>query len=537
MTLLIILIDNLTSTVTVSGVGHKIWREDFFPVVSRLLFAQYVKYADSHILESTTNQQWVIDRTKTDDCAKGLTRNKTVSQDILTASKMKPVHTSTPIVNRIDTNHDKSNSPPVSEIIKRIDHMENELRLVKESVISHFEKHTQDMKTSIFEVIKKAIPNQTYASALQTSSQSSGRKSTTQRDSLQNDGYTDVKRGDATTVQHNQSNNHSTMDEGICDGSNSVLGSSQTFVKTVYPVDRNGVTEAVGQPVPVLITNRDTESTIQNSLGTAEQQKRTNAYPPNTISRTANGKILLIGDSILNNVNTKGLVKGVRKHAKGGARVNDIIEDISDYDMRNFETCIIYVGGNDCAKRANVDNFVDAYDQLISIIKSSNQQCKIYICEIAPRGDTDVSAFNSGIERLCKHWGHQTVYRISNTNAYFFDKHFLPPNRYYNYDGIHLSHSGVKRLLDAINGSVKIVVNYDLCVFSNTKKQNKNGSRDKPTGYSRGFHGPQSTGRPYQPYAAPTGGDGRRSKYRNSRKQCYGCNMVGHILAECWNLK
>ena len=114
---------------------------------------------------------------------------------------------------------------------------------------------------------------------------------------------------------------------------------------------------------------------------------------------------------------------------------------------------------------------------------------------------------------------------------------YFPPNRYYNYDGIHLSHSGVKRLLDAINGSVKIVVNYDLCVFSNTKKQNKNGSRDKPTGYSRGFHGPQSTGRPYQPYAAPTGGDGRRSKYRNSRKQCYGCNMVGHILAECWNLK
>ena len=50
-------IDNLTSTVTVSGVGHKIWREDFFPVVSRLLFAQYVKYADSHILERGTSRQ------------------------------------------------------------------------------------------------------------------------------------------------------------------------------------------------------------------------------------------------------------------------------------------------------------------------------------------------------------------------------------------------------------------------------------------------------------------------------------------------
>ena len=89
------------------------------------------------------------------------------------------------------------------------------------------------MKTNIFEVIKKAIPNQTYASAVQTSSQSSGRKSTTQRDSLHTDAYTGVKRGDAATVQHNQSNKYSTTDEGICDGSKSVLGSSQTFVKTV----------------------------------------------------------------------------------------------------------------------------------------------------------------------------------------------------------------------------------------------------------------------------------------------------------------
>ena len=45
-------IDNKTSSVTVSGIGHNIWREDFFPVVARLLFAQYVKYADSQIYAS-----------------------------------------------------------------------------------------------------------------------------------------------------------------------------------------------------------------------------------------------------------------------------------------------------------------------------------------------------------------------------------------------------------------------------------------------------------------------------------------------------
>ena len=61
--------------------------------------------------------------------------------------------------------------------------------------------------------------------------------------------------------------------------------------------------------------------------------------------RTSRGKLLLIGVSILNGVNTKGLVKGIQKHSKGGATVNDLIEEISVYDVRNFETCIIYIGG------------------------------------------------------------------------------------------------------------------------------------------------------------------------------------------------
>ena len=461
----------------------------------------------------------------------------------------------------MEAQQDRLNSPPVSEIMKKIDHMENELRMVKQSVISNLEKQIQDLKSSLVNAISKAMPQQTYASAVQTQSQSSERNSTLQKDNKigpHNHVNTGMKRRDDSNICHDHSKRgdehvaSQSTDEGFCNFSNSVLGSSQTFVKTTYPMERHDMTQSAGQPVPVLITNRNSESAsnAQDSVETAQQRKQTDAFPSSTSNRTTNGKILLIGDSILNNVNTKGLVKDVQKHAKGGARVNDIIDSISVYDMRNFETCIIYVGGNDCAKKTNVESFVEAYDQLISIIKSSNHQCKIYICDIAPRGDTDVSDFNRGIERLSKHWDHQPVYHISNTNSYFFDKKLLPLNRYFNADGIHLSHSGVKRLLDAINGSVRIVVDYALCVFSNAKMQKRNGSRDKPTGHSRGYNGPQSSGRPYQsggrpyqsggrPYQSymPTGGAGRRSRYGNSRKQCFGCNMVGHILAECWNVR
>ena len=83
---------------------------------------------------------------------------------------------------------------------------------------------------------------------------------------------------------------------------------------------------------------------------------------------------------------------------------------------------------------------------------------------------------------------------LSNTYDYLFAKNYLPACRYFSNDGIHLSHSGIKRLLDAMNTTTKIVVDYELCVFSNFKTQNQNSH----TGYSRRRNrGPQY--KPYKP--------------------------------------
>ena len=145
----------------------------------------------------------------------------------------------------------------------------------------------------------------------------------------------------------------------------------------------------------------------------------------------------------------------------------------------------------------------------------------------------DVTGFNKGIDRLSKHWERQNVHCLSNTYDYFFAKNYLPASRYISNDGIHLSHSGIKRLLDATNTTTKIVVDYELYVFSNFKTENQSCH----TGYSRRSNrGPQY--KPYKPNRNAEGNGARgASGYRNSRKQCFGCNMVGHILAECWNVK
>ena len=199
--------------------------------------------------------------------------------------------------------------------------------------------------------------------------------------------------------------------------------------------------------------------------------------------------------------------------------------------MQNFETCIVYIRGNDCANRMDVKTFVDAYDQLISLIKTTNPACKVYLCEITPRGDVDVTGFNKGIDRLSKHWEHQNVHCLSNTYDYFFAKNYLPASCYFSNDGIHLSHSGIKCLLDALNTTTKIVVDHELCVFSNFNTQNQSSH----TGYSRR----RKRGLQYKPYKPKRNaeGNGARGANRISRKQCFGCNMVGHILVECWKVK
>ena len=45
--------------------------------------------------------------------------------------------------------------------------------------------------------------------------------------------------------------------------------------------------------------------------------------------------------------------------------------------------------------------------------------------------------------------------------------------QYYSRDGIHLSHSGIKRLLYALNRKVNIVANFDLCVYQTANLNNQ----------------------------------------------------------------
>ena len=104
----------------------------------------------------------------------------------------------------------------------------------------------------------------------------------------------------------------------------------------------------------------------------------------------------------------------------------------------------------------------------------------------------------------------------------FFGRNRVLTRRYYSRDGIHLSHSGIKRLLDALNRNVNIVGNFDLCVYKTANLDNQRTVRPGTNGISK----LQSKG----------GNDFKSLKGRSRANNhfCYGCNMTGHSDIECW---
>ena len=58
-------------------------------------------------------------------------------------------------------------------------------------------------------------------------------------------------------------------------------------------------------------------------------------------------------------------------------------------------------------------------------------------------------------------WQKHDVHCINNTHSHFKDNNRLPIQRFFSKDGIHLTRSGVKRLFDAMNRNINIVVDYN----------------------------------------------------------------------------
>ncbi|MES9883778.1 MAG: GDSL-type esterase/lipase family protein [Sedimenticola sp.] len=500
-----IAMDSHFKTVTVTGVGHKTWRVSRFPAISKSLFKRFVIQADTQMNQADDQQQEHED------------------DSYIATAAVNPIHTSTPVVTRKET----AGFPTVTE--QPISQDTQILNLLVEK-INKMETDIKDLKCTLIKCMDKLPVATSYAAVVNTQH--------------------------ASTPGSSQSNPPPDVREAaIHISSESEYAINLRSNAPPVPPQRAcqlGMTAT--QEIPVVISARpklvpeEPDLSINNDTRVVPRSK----------------SVLLIGDSILKGVNTRGLQNGVQKHSTSGATLYTLNDEISRYDLKVFSHVVIYIGGNDMANNMDIDMFQEKYDQLIGVIKCGNSDCEITMCKIAPRGDADVSAANASIARIAEHWKLQGVQCSDNTHDLFLDKQGIPAPRFYGPDSIHLSHAGTKRLLDAVNRSCEIVTDYKKCVFT---PQHRNGNpamnsanlpqnnvnhtanrADSTPYHPRGYDRPNYMRQPDNRNARRANGYGHNSQNRSqprfnrgpssefqSQKRCYHCLMVGHLVADCWN--
>ena len=424
-----------------------------------------------------------------------------------------PAFTPTPIASRQDQSASSgAESHSIYSIIRKIDRLESGTKAIKNDILHQMECKLNELKTSVVCMIENLGTNRTYADG--SKSTSSVQASVVEQPSMGND---------------NNSLCASYVDEGYGDQSGtSVNGSSsQTQLKTPYVPDstdnqQRTMTNPTPQPIPVRMTNRNTPTQRNPANNMFDDVSHKNPIRGNAAAYQK--RTLIIGDSILKGINTRGLKNGIKICARGSGKIGDMWEEISVYDLTSFAHVIICVGGNDSSSKVNIKAFEESYDQLISFIKSAIKDCAVYLSKIIPRGDTDVTEFNNSFQRLSDHWKEHQVKCIENTSKMFFYRNGMPSARYYSHHGIHLSRSGIKRLVDALNRHIYIVTDINLCVFKGSNFHDKRNARPG-TNFSRNYNEQSGQG---------NRGWGFNGQWMNDNRGCYGCAMPGHNFADCW---
>ena len=187
-------------------------------------------------------------------------------------------------------------------------------------------------------------------------------------------------------------------------------------------------------------------------------------------------KTLLIGDSIINGINKNGLMDNVYKHGISGATIQTILNEVKMYDLTQFSHIVIYVGGNNASNKTDTKQFEELYKQVLAHIRQKSD-CKIILVNSCPRNDADTTAVNSVIRRLSQEYGTELV------DAYkaFHDKNYKLINKYMSKDYIHLSNSGIRRLLGMINVQLEVVREFAYCTYERTNNQQSQNRRYKRT--------------------------------------------------------
>ena len=465
-------IDRSVMSLSASGPGHISWKEKHFKRLSENIYRSFVQRTNSMLSINTDlvviNDGLSVSQVSTLPNKSGILPCNT-EEEFSTGQSAVTVSQDSPVMKHISTLMDM-----ISSLQGQITELTNQVNeLVSQAAYKTVDETYATEQTS---VIQTAHPAHSIAS--------SPTQFRTYSEVLQPQASTSTQRTEETTRMNT---------EGI-----QKTSTPKSPIKQKKP-DRTPETPRLNQ-----------QSSYENIEPRPSQQRRNT--PKN---------ILLIGDSLTSAINPKGLKHGVFKHSISGAKIDHIFHQAVVFNMEQFSNIIIYVGGNDASSGTEIEYFEELYDQVIQSIKQVNSTCQIYLCNAAPRGDTDTTDINLVIDRLCQE--HNIT--LLDINKAFYDKQGIVVERYFGDDLIHLSASGVKRLLGEVDKQINIVDSFENCVFK-THHQKKSGSQRVTPARKWKPHSGSRNSRALRNHK-------NRITNNGNAVPCYKCGETNHETREC----
>ena len=422
--------DSKVASIYITGPAQKQWRETVFLRLSVYLYQQYVEETDG-IVNDTYNSQ---------------TSTPTRPGQNYSSPLLSPVGTPDDLNNQ---QFDMDSASEISQQLKELQHISKHLQEQLNSVNTKLDilvQRSLETSNSTTNITFEDEPNYVTINATNDDEPQVLPGAYT---------YSDVVSKDPTPI-HRDSNNNA----------NQTINSSGNHA----PVT-NTVTQQSKPP-------QKTHQNINHRNSTTPKPKVDQARDSTSDLQRRGSKILIIGDSILSDVNRKGLSRNVECQPYPGANIDTIYDKVQMFDLTKFSDIVIYVGGNDSSNSSDNEYFEEKYEQLLQHIKRITPTSKIHLCTSCPRGDTDVDETNDVIKRLCEE--HEV--KCIDTNSGFYDKHSQLRTHFYKpRDNIHLSRSGIKRVLGLINETLCVVENFEKSVYPVHFQQKESNSTQSPS--------------------------------------------------------
>ena len=212
---------------------------------------------------------------------------------------------------------------------------------------------------------------------------------------------------------------------------------------------------------------RQQVATLQNDL----QQKKWQTF--------RNKKSLLIGDSLIRDIDQDKLIKTTIKHIPG-AKVSDVVQHLhEDMDCDGpLGNVIVCVGTNDCSDHvADLDEIADSFEAMVAELNSKVESPKnVVVSSIPPRKDDPksqerVETLNKSLESIARRTGATF---IDNERSFRLADNEINDGYLLMSDRLHLSRQGTNKLAKNLQLQVK-----QTCANDVTKKGKK--SRSKPS--------------------------------------------------------